>query len=1160
MSPPALVAAGAGTGKTWRIVQAITDRVAAGTPVERVAAVTFTEAAAAELQERLRASLAARGLADAAARVDGASVCTIHRFALSLLQRYPLAAGLAPDARVLDETEAEGLRRRVLAELIERGAARELSVLLEGILGEGAGLSEHGWGESARPIDRLHQLLREILEKGRSVGMDGPRLRAEGPRAAERLAAALGAPEEARRLEEAWREALADARTRLAAAPLPRFKKDQRLYASLRDVLARPDGPVYDAALRLADPDHSKAAENDFGDLLAASQRVVDAHPELPRRIAEGVTAAFALAGDVLARYQHEKARLGAVDFEDMQLLALGLLTQGGGTPYAALVAAALPFVVVDEFQDTSPLQFRLFEALRAAGTEVQYVGDLKQGIYGFRAADATLFAALLDEAATAGRPVETLDRSRRSRPALVAFANALFAELLPRHGLAFSPLTADNPYARGAAATERPAVDVVRARDRVAAAVAHLAALMASEPAVLDRATGRERPLAWSDCAVLAYTHDSLRRHAEALRAQGIPVVLAARGLHETLEVRLAKAWLRAVASPRDTAAAAAVLVSELYGLSQRAVATLALARAVASPGQALRLAAEHPDRAPLTDFERRALARCDDDLRACRAWFRQLPLAEAVERSLERVELAERLSLRSDAAAQAQTRANLAALVASAWRAMRSDDLSPDGVGGATLESFLLGLDREAQRDPWQPTPAAEGVRLVTLHAAKGMEYPVVLLDVFAQRISPRLPRVEVLRPAEGAVLLADDALAACGVQWVPDVGAESWRERLRGVFDGRGRAASEWARLLYVAVTRARERLVILWPEESRPAPDTLRAMVAEVVTEPPRTEGRATWLGVPVTVSLGGAARPAAPAPAAIDDAAWRALAEDPTAPQPLPAPSDVPPRRARVSPSALCQVADCPEVPRLVRFSQGELHHVARSTGVPVTVRELPSAQRSREAVGRLVPAVRLGKVVHLAMERAELLSADPADSDRALAREVLDGLGETEHRDALTALVVDTLASVRGACAALGATEDPWREVPFAIDLDGTTLHGVIDLVIPSAAGLHVVDLKTRQMARGELPLWAGHYRPQLDAYALALTRLTGQRVVGRHLAVPAAGALVTLDDSFDPAAAEAALSSHATLLAREVRGPTQDCTRCGWRELCPVGRPRTVT
>lgn len=1162
MKPPLLVAAGAGTGKTWRIVQALTTRVAEGTPVERLAAVTFTEAAAAELQTRLRSELLARGLRAQAARVDAAAVCTIHRFALTLLQRHPLAAGLSPALLVLDENAAASLRRRALSTLLDRGEAHVLPVLLNGILGAGVGLPEHGWGDAATPLQRLHQLLGEVLEKARSVGMDARRLRGEGPQAAARLLESLGAADDASHLDAAWHEAIEEARKRLGATPEPRYKKDHPFYEALRTVLAGEGLSVCDAALRLSGRELSKAAQEDFGALVALSERVLDGHPEFRRRLAEGVTAVFSLAADVLDQYQAEKHRLGALDFEDMQLRALDLLTGHGATktPYASLVAATLSCVVVDEFQDTSPLQFRLFEALRAAGTEVVYVGDLKQGIYGFRAADATLFGALLDEATARGGPVETLDRSRRSRPELVGFANALFARLLPRHGLPYAPLTADNDYTWGVCPKAIPSVEVVHARDRVAATLTRLCELVASGLPVLDRRTGVPRPLRWSDCAVLSYTHESLRRHAEALRARGIPAVLASRGLHETLEVSLATAWFRMVASPRDTAAAASVLLSELYGLSQRAMVMLATARVLGSPAQALRLAAQHPERVALSDFERRALERCQDDLHACRIYFRQLPLAEAVERALERIELAERLSLHRDTDAMAQTRANLAALVALAWRVMRANAPSMEGEGGATLESFLEALEREARSDPWQPTPEVEGVRLVTLHASKGMEYPVVLLDVFAQKTLARLPRVEVIRPSDRSALLGEEALAACGVLVVPDVGSVRWRERLRDVFGGRARTDAEWARLLYVAVTRAREHLVLLWPEETTPAPHTLRAMVTEVVPEAPHAPGVARWLDTDVMVSRVDHPPATLAAPTAIDLSPWRALAEDdsPAGSSPLPTGIDVPPRLARVSPSLLCQVADCPEVPRLVRFSRGALHHVARSTGVPVIVRDVVDARASREAIGRRVPAVQLGKFVHLAIERATLCAAPVPGADEALAQEVLTGAGVHDHRPCLSTFIVETLASVRTVVALLGATEEPWSEVPFAIDLDGTTLHGIIDLVVPCSNGLHIVDVKTHLMERSTLALWAAYYRPQLDAYALALHRLTHRRVLGRHLAVPAAGALVTLDEDFVPAHAEAALTSHAWLLAQGVSGSTQDCTRCGWRALCRVGRPRT--
>jgi ATP-dependent exoDNAse (exonuclease V) beta subunit len=202
-----------------------------------------------------------------------------------------------------------------------------------------------------------------------------------------------------------------------------------------------------------------------------------------------------------------------------------------------------------------------------------------------------------------------------------------------------------------------------------------------------------------------------------------------------------------------------------------------------------------------------------------------------------------------------------------------------------------------------------------------------------------------------------------------------------------------------------------------------------------------------------------------------------------------------------------------------------------------------------------VPSSRLGKLVHAAVERAKLMPDAPSDGDLALAHDVLRAAGEAERADDIAALIVDTLACLRAVAGALGAREEPASEVPFVIDLDGTALHGIVDLIVRGPDGLHVIDLKTHLMERRDLARWAAYYRPQLDAYGLAVERLAREPVAGRHIVVPSAGALVTLTDTFVADHAAVSLASYASLLARETPGPAQDCAKCGWNELCRVGR-----
>lgn len=164
--------------------------------------------------------------------------------------------------------------------------------------------------------------------------------------------------------------------------------------------------------------------------------------------------------------------------------------------------------------------------------------------------------------------------------------------------------------------------------------------------------------------------------------------------------------------------------------------------------------------------------------------------------------------------------------------------------------------------------------------------------------------------------------------------------------------------------------------------------------------------------------------------------------------------EVAPRLARVSPSELCQVADCPEVPKLMRFSRNELHEMARSSGAAVTIRDVPDARAARTLLwhGDHVVEARQGGARRGRM-RAWLSPDASSDGDLALAFEVLRAAGEEERADDIAALIVDTLASLRGVAGVLGAVEEPSSEVPFVIDLDGTALHGIVDLIVRGSYG-----------------------------------------------------------------------------------------------------------
>lgn len=1167
-----LVSAGAGSGKTYRIVSTVLDRVRAGTPIEHIAALTFTEAAAAELHDRVHAAIISAGLDTEAGRIDPGNFCTIHKFSLGILQRYPLLAGLPPVPLTLTETQAKTLRANAIG-AEARAAGSTVRALFSGGLGAGLGLSTTARNDN--PRTRLQKAVSDLIEKSASIGMRPDALELEGALAARRISDALARNGDAESLERDFDLAFADISTELDTVDAPK-PTNRQLWDALKALRTRRGLTVFDKALETLSHKRTVDLEKRHGALFTAARAIVETHPEGALRIADTVQGVYSVAAAVMRRIERDKSRVGAIDFDDMQSLTLALLTgHRGSIAYAPLVAKALPFIIVDEFQDTSPIQFRLFEALREAGSELTYVGDLKQGIYGFRSADSALFSELLVHAHHHNEPVDTLDRSRRSRPELVDFANALFGKLLPAEGLNFTPLTADNDYSAGKCPKSVASVEVIRgfvseSQSIMNTAIDRAEVLIASGCTVLDRASRSPRPATWGDVAVIARSHSQLNKWATAFRERKISVAREIPDVQSTLEVQLVVAWLRFIASPRDFLAASGVLLSELYGLSQNTVARLSLLRVLGSPRSALALGVSDPEKLPLDDFERSALERCRDDLAACRAAVRAQPLFEALQYCTDRVDFLTRLSLRRDAREVAQVRANLSWVFSKAHElsTASSTALSLLGASGATLENLIVALEppEEEREQSKQPQPLGEDsqvVRLVTIHSSKGLEYPIVIVDAAETVLDVELPRAMVLRPTEAGAIIAPDLLEKSGVQWVPDVKNDTLRDELRALFDGPAETRREALRLFYVAVTRARDHLFFTWPEtKGTSAKDSLRKLVVDRGCAPPlhatTPESPSVWLGTPVVVSIAETTEKTNNSQAPEDLAPWRAVCAQAHTPN-TPVENELLHAKrttflAKVSPTELCRVADCPEVPRLAKIYPR--HSLARTEPEPVSIRELPSTRHERLAVSDdTVSPARLGLLVHSAVERASLTVAPAPGADLELATVVLSRHGQTEHTQALTALIIGTLVALRRAMVELKAIREPAREVPFVIDLGGTTLRGLIDLVVESADGMHIVDLKTHPLPREHLPRWGGYYRPQLDAYALATARITRAPIAGRHLAIPSAGALVSYDNPFDLTAAEDSLIALTHTLASGARGPTRDCTLCGWKKLCARGR-----
>jgi ATP-dependent helicase/nuclease subunit A len=780
-----VVTAGAGTGKTYRITSEIINAVAAGLSAEALLATTFTRKAAAELQERIQAGLAKAGHRNASIQLPEALIGTVNSVCGRLLSEFALEAGLSPDLAVLDDNaEAAAFQAAVSAEV----AAYEDDVRPAAWrLGFAGGDQDGDWVE----------IVRRIAQAARSNQLAPGDVLACVPRALAGVEALLSPSDPAG--EEALDRALAGAMDVLlkesanwGLADGPKNTRDAvervRLAATSFDPGNGRFLPWSEwVALSKLKPAVKRA------DAFAPLGRAADAqdrHPRLRADIRMLVTTCYQAASRALGAYAAHKAREGLLDFCDQEATLLDLLERDATVREELATRVSLLFV--DEFQDTSPLQLALFLRLARLAPRSVWVGDPKQAIYGFRGTDPDLMGVVLRVLGSETGGAAILNTSRRSRPGLVAFANALFVPALAMQGMdaAHVALQADRtdlPDHGPPLLTWR--LPKGKADETCAALAGAVASTLANpaRPRVQDRSSGALRPLRAGDVAILCKTNTMVADLAEALRAQGLRAAAAREGLLETPEVQLALACLRRLASGGDSLAAA-----EIAHLCDPAGGGGWLA---------MRLADRTADLDP-------RVTRLD----AARPRAADLPPVASLGEALAEADVLRVVSAWPDSA---QRLANIEALFAYAGQYEHACRSARGAATPGGLVAWLHALDPA----PSQPASFGEdAVAVLTYHRAKGLEWPFVVMTQLGHERGSTAFEVAVEARADEFDLA--DPLAGRWVRFWPwPYGRQS-----AGVPMGEraaicpeqaaaeSRANAEAVRLGYVGVTRARDYLVL------------------------------------------------------------------------------------------------------------------------------------------------------------------------------------------------------------------------------------------------------------------------------------------------------------------------------------------------------------
>ncbi|MHC4820095.1 MAG: UvrD-helicase domain-containing protein [Planctomycetota bacterium] len=780
------VVAGAGSGKTSvlsaRFAALVTD---ADCDLERLLALTFTEKAAVEMRERVAAIFREAGRRDLRFAVETAWIGTFHGFCARLLKENAVEAGVDPGFSVLSGLDQELLLEEACEAAVDRCLQSEPATL------ERLALIPAPGGDLATLLSMLLHRCR-----GFDVPVGEPFRRSAEPVDPTAARAALDA-------------ALADLSAESDGFTDKARERAHRVASAAADLDGSSDLRLLETANAVAGAVNLQAGRRPK-ELLSAVKEAARALAAVAAgRLAAPVAATLAELLDEMDRiYFDLKEERGGLDFSDLERRALDLLRENDEVREE--VRARFDHVLVDEYQDTNPVQERLLSLVRSEGRQF-VVGDPKQAIYGFRGADHRGFERALADAVSVEGDVHLRD-SFRSRPGVLAFANEVLAPAFAGGGAAqveYERLVPGVSFAE----VEHPSVEVISVegdggvaalREVEAGHVADRLRSLLGEGGLTVSRVGDDgepsgRPLRWGDAAILVRATASMKAYERALADRDIPYqVVQGGGFYEAREVVDLVRLLEAVENPRRELALAAVLRSPLAGLDDDALLALCDERGRRKNGNLADLLRGGARLSRVPAEGRARFRRFAEVFRRLRLLSRSGRLGDLVEAAVEETGYGRAVLLRRDGR---QAAANLRKVVRRARR------FEAEGAGGpADFARALRRMRVREERETEAPMAGDDAVSLLTVHQAKGLEWPLVVVPDAGRR-----------PPAVSDPVLLVDGEAGLALRVGSDrVPTPQWdalkRERV-------ARDGAESIRIFHVALTRAQEHVLVSYCRPGR-----------------------------------------------------------------------------------------------------------------------------------------------------------------------------------------------------------------------------------------------------------------------------------------------------------------------------------------------------
>jgi ATP-dependent exoDNAse (exonuclease V) beta subunit len=794
-----IISAGAGSGKTYRLTQEMVGMLTAEeNPVRAsgIIATTFTKKAAGELQERVRVKLLELGMFNEANQLANALIGTVHSVGVNLLKRFAFEAGVSPEVDIMADEDSQMMFNQSMAAILTLEKMEEMERLVTRL-----GMNK------TRDFDWRVDV-KKITEVARSNAMDSRALEWSKKQSWETFKELL--PEALmteKDLSASLKEILLNTITTLENNE-DKTKTTQSAVAELQLVLNSLNSRgflLWYEWVKIGKTKVGAKSRDDFESLanfVSDHEKTVEFHQDI-KAYGDQI---FNLAAEALDEFSRYKKERGLIDYTDMETLVNDLLDN---PTIKEVLASEIDLLMVDEFQDTSPIQLEIFLKLSKLANQSIWVGDPKQSIYGFRGAAPELMQAIVDWAGGI-QPENILGKSWRSREDVVYATNAIFTKAFP-----------DIPI-------DQVALEPVRTSDVESSLM---------EPGLihyhmqLDPEAGRMPGAPWfenataemlkrdlekgiyitpkgsteprlakpGDVAILCRTNSQCQAMAEALHRTGLKAAISRTGLLETAEAKYILACLKFLLNKYDSLSVAEILVlGEGWSTEQIIEHRLEYIDRQSDEEKWGEWAAEVP---------------LLGQLNALRKTMQEFSSSEILDVLLEELQIRRKAMEWGNAAQRLNNIDTFCQMALQYEEGCNRLHLA------ASLGGFLLWLDGQARKgvDMQGSGVGPEAVNVLTYHKSKGLEYPITICHSLEGELKGDAWGISIVAEQEEVDL--DNLLGNRWIRfWVNPYGDQIKGTALMERLDvseaqqlARRNAASEDARLLYVGITRGRDYLI-------------------------------------------------------------------------------------------------------------------------------------------------------------------------------------------------------------------------------------------------------------------------------------------------------------------------------------------------------------